>query len=399
MAASSSSKTSPLKQEEVEEELFADSEVVPTRSGGSWRIDLPDFLRGITRPKVTRAGHPPKRRGPKPDSKPALTRRQELNRMAQRTHRERKDCYAKDLEWRVIRMREEYIELVQTKEAYRAENEEMANLLRAHGIPFQSQIEQSQIQGPSFYGSSPFGSGSGVSSSRPQTLETSPSGTTLSPRSPSGLAIMSPGAPNGFAISPDVKKPSPNQSMKNLTIQDRKLNFDQEALNLILTLEKFCHEHKVPMCHRGRNDNPVELSGHALMATCPTQKHLDEESPDTTYHALPDVPIPELWKLLDLAQELPLRGELTPVHVVKMLKDHERFEELTEKDFSDLTKILCEITRCYGFGAVLFEYEVRDRIAELFAKKDLVSPAQHANAFNGAGSWGQFDFTQPAHRY
>lgn len=54
MAAGSSSKKSPLKYDEVEEELFADSEVVPTRSGGSWRIDLPDFLRGITRPKVTR---------------------------------------------------------------------------------------------------------------------------------------------------------------------------------------------------------------------------------------------------------------------------------------------------------------------------------------------------------
>lgn len=29
-------------------------------------------------------GQPAKRRGPKPDSKPALTRRQELNRQAQR---------------------------------------------------------------------------------------------------------------------------------------------------------------------------------------------------------------------------------------------------------------------------------------------------------------------------
>ena len=32
----------------------------------------------------TADGQPPKRRGPKPDSKPALTRRQELNRQAQR---------------------------------------------------------------------------------------------------------------------------------------------------------------------------------------------------------------------------------------------------------------------------------------------------------------------------
>lgn len=34
--------------------------------------------------KLTRDGQPAKRRGPKPDSKPAQTRRQELNRQAQR---------------------------------------------------------------------------------------------------------------------------------------------------------------------------------------------------------------------------------------------------------------------------------------------------------------------------
>lgn len=58
------------------------------------------FFKGLTEKKTTRGlllqelvpakslsdadGQPPKRRGPKPDSKPALTRRQELNRQAQR---------------------------------------------------------------------------------------------------------------------------------------------------------------------------------------------------------------------------------------------------------------------------------------------------------------------------
>lgn len=47
-----------------------------------------NFLRGFANPmqkKVTRDGQPAKRRGPKPDSKPAQTRRQELNRQAQRS--------------------------------------------------------------------------------------------------------------------------------------------------------------------------------------------------------------------------------------------------------------------------------------------------------------------------
>jgi hypothetical protein len=43
------------------------------------------FLKNLTEKKSTRVdGQPLKRRGPKPDSKPALTRRQELNRQAQR---------------------------------------------------------------------------------------------------------------------------------------------------------------------------------------------------------------------------------------------------------------------------------------------------------------------------
>lgn len=42
------------------------------------------FIKTFTDKKLTRDGQPAKRRGPKPDSKPALTRRQELNRQAQR---------------------------------------------------------------------------------------------------------------------------------------------------------------------------------------------------------------------------------------------------------------------------------------------------------------------------
>ena len=43
------------------------------------------FFKSFTSDKKVKAdGQPPKRRGPKPDSKPALTRRQELNRQAQR---------------------------------------------------------------------------------------------------------------------------------------------------------------------------------------------------------------------------------------------------------------------------------------------------------------------------
>lgn len=62
----------------------------PLEVGGSSRlatIDLESNLRVLCID-----GAAPKRRGPKPDSKPALTRRQELNRQAQRYGNALHDC-------------------------------------------------------------------------------------------------------------------------------------------------------------------------------------------------------------------------------------------------------------------------------------------------------------------
>merc|ERR1711977_490458 len=86
--------------------------------------------------KKTRDGQPPKRRGPKPDSKPALTRRQELNRQAQRTHRERKELYIKALEQEVLRLKENFSMVSRDKETLAEENRQLKKLLAQHGIPW-----------------------------------------------------------------------------------------------------------------------------------------------------------------------------------------------------------------------------------------------------------------------
>lgn len=95
------------------------------------------FLKTLTEKKSTRAdGQPPKRRGPKPDSKPALTRRQELNRQAQRTHRERKELYIKALEQEVLRLKETFSNVSRDKDAVAEENRQLKQLLAQHGIPW-----------------------------------------------------------------------------------------------------------------------------------------------------------------------------------------------------------------------------------------------------------------------
>jgi hypothetical protein len=111
-----------------------------TSSGSRFEINL-DFLKiGSNRNKD---GEKPKRRGPKPDSKPALTRRQELNRQAQRTHRERKEKYVKTLEEEVVRLREAFTIITKEKTHILEENRRLKELLEAHGIPYDNNFAAS----------------------------------------------------------------------------------------------------------------------------------------------------------------------------------------------------------------------------------------------------------------
>jgi hypothetical protein len=94
-----------------------------------------EFLRSLAEKRNVRGdGSQPKKRGPKPDSKPALTRRQELNRQAQRTHRERKELYIKALEDEVLRLKQVYGNVSQDKAELADENQQLKNLLAQHGI-------------------------------------------------------------------------------------------------------------------------------------------------------------------------------------------------------------------------------------------------------------------------
>jgi len=117
------------------------------------------FFKNLAEKKTTRDGQPPKRRGPKPDSKPALTRRQELNRQAQRTHRERKEMYIKALEQEVLRLKETFATTTRERDAFAEENRRLKDLLLAHGIAFE--LSSPANNGLNHIGSSTYGSSNG----------------------------------------------------------------------------------------------------------------------------------------------------------------------------------------------------------------------------------------------
>ncbi|MCJ1481653.1 hypothetical protein MMC06_001812 [Schaereria dolodes] len=105
------------------------------------------------------------------------------------------------------------------------------------------------------------------------------------------------------------------------------------------------------------------------MATCPPLSHISTK-PDEPYpHKTWDIPNPDLLKLLDLSKNLPLDGELTPIMALSFIRSDERYIQLTMDDFQLLIDNLKEKSRCYGFGAVLEEFEVRDALSSVFAAK------------------------------
>lgn len=93
----------------------------------------------------------------------------------------------------------------------------------------------------------------------------------------------------------------------------------------------------------------AEISGHALMATCPPESHVAEHGMSNIYPTkMPDMGVPDLMKLLDLSNRLPLDGEITPIMAWAMILRHERVHEITDKEFGMMRDNLHQKVRCYG---------------------------------------------------
>jgi len=96
------------------------------------------------------------------------------------------------------------------------------------------------------------------------------------------------------------------------------------------------------------HDNEEFVSGHALMATAPPDHHIVNHPEETYPHQMPDVAMPDLMKLLDLSNRLPLDGEITPVMAWAMILQDPRFLELKKEDFDLMKGELLPKVRCYG---------------------------------------------------
>ncbi|CAI6332186.1 unnamed protein product [Periconia digitata] len=307
------------------------------------------FFKSLAEKKTTRDGQPPKKRGPKPDSKPALTRRQELNRQAQRTHRERKEMYIKALEQEVLRIKESFTGVSKERDAFAEENRRLKELLAAHGISYDFSTPPQMHHFGSSYGDSSSGSVSGGYGARTNsTGYTSPA--TMQHRG---------------SISQDTV---PIQQQPQPGVPANGMDYDQIGIDFVLTLERPCMDHMQFLMVRAHDDDET-ISGHALMATAPPESHIAKCPHEEYPHQMPDIAMPDLMKLLDLSNRLPLDGEITPIMAWVIILQDPKMAQLTKEDLELIKGDLVAKVRCYGFGAVLEEFEVRDALMAVFAAK------------------------------
>ena len=119
------------------------------------------------------------------------------------------------------------------------------------------------------------------------------------------------------------------------------------------SLEENCKDHQQYLNVRANppqeQDMNYELSGHAMMLTNPPPSHI-EKCPNVEYHQAPNIPANNLLELMETAQRLPLNGgEIPPILALRIIREDERYQMLTRRQFKALTEKLRESSRCYGY--------------------------------------------------
>src|SRR5690349_20802063 len=110
------------------------------------------------------------------------------------------------------------------------------------------------------------------------------------------------------------------------------------------------------------------FSGHALMASCPPPSHIERVPAqkgglEPTYeHKVPDSESDQiLTKLFNLSHTLTIpSGQVTPIMALQSLKGHRNYSSLTREDVLGMIEAIRSKVRCYGFGAVMEDFELRD---------------------------------------
>ena len=86
-------------------------------------------------------------------------------------------------------------------------------------------------------------------------------------------------------------------------------------------------------------------------------------------HKTYDLPPANLATLLNLSRQLVVEGQVTPIMALQYLKSHDMYRSLTRDDIRFILETLNAKIRCYGFGAVVEDFELIDCMASVVDSK------------------------------
>ena len=280
-----------------------------------------------------------------------------------RTHRERKEFYIKNLEAEVVTLREKDAAHKQVVVGINRKINDLKQILITNGIPLPSgwlHIEgpqanialQTQVDG--------------VQSLR----ATMPTLTTAETQNSEISDLVGTYDKMRFASGNQVSSqqtPGPAKSGSRAHPYD--LDAAQIAVDFVLDLEKPCLSHHGPEVHDG------EFSGHKLMVQTPIMAH--SSTPQHVFNMKPrgelpndatwTVPAVEVDRLLNLSSRLSLEGEITPIEAWQKIKQHPGFATLDKQRLEQLKTILLPEVQCYGYVR-----SYRSLLLQLTNKLDLV---------------------------
>lgn len=124
------------------------------------------------------------------------------------------------------------------------------------------------------------------------------------------------------------------------------------------------------------------------MACAPPPSHLltpeDNQYPHQTY----ELPHANLTTLLNLSRQLVTESQITPIMALQSLKNHEMYPSLSREDVLRMMEDLVAKVRCYGFGAVVEDFEFMDSLSSVLGTKFeslLVTQEQQAGIYDTGG--------------
>lgn len=126
------------------------------------------------------------------------------------------------------------------------------------------------------------------------------------------------------------------------------------------------------LCRRAHDDEDQDSpAGHVLMASCPPPSYIASAERGQPYHDFSTYQLPHanLDTLLNLSKQLVNQSEITPIMALQSLKSHSLYHLLTRDDVLRVVDDLVAKVRCYGFGAVLEDFEFMDSLSRILAGK------------------------------